>query len=184
MRSWTAWKSSDASVTTKFYRDLDARGPIGMLAHALFKANKSSYRAKRYRGGNGQKSYRDLAYNRKRESLYELSQILSQHAEQLGIVWGWKVDETADHQNKWVLFVVIPQGQVSFHSPVRHAGPGFVGQWDGKHVSTERILGFTEYVLAMEIETSQLSLLEGGSQWPMIDEDSLKSYLLGEGSQR
>ena len=83
MRSWTAWKSSDASVTTKFYRDLDARGPIGMLAHALFKANKSSYRAKRYRGGNGQKSFKDLAYKRKRSSLYELSQILTKHAEPL-----------------------------------------------------------------------------------------------------
>lgn len=158
MRSWTAWKSSDASVTTKFYRDLDARGPIGMLAHALFKANKSSYRAKRYRGGNGQKSFKDLAYERKRSSLYELSQILTKHAESLGICWGWRQDLKSAHDNSWVLFVAIPQGQVSFHSPVRHAGPTFPYEWDGKHVSTERILGFTEMVLGLMPDIDQPSL--------------------------
>lgn len=152
MRSYSAWKTSDASVTKKFYLDIEARGPIGLLAKALFAANKSSYRAKRYRGGDGNRSYRSLAFSRKRESLYDLCQILVKHGRDLGFPWGWKTDEDATHENKWVLFCELPQGQVSFHSPVRHQGPAFSGVWDGKHVSTERILGFTEQVLDMPTE--------------------------------
>lgn len=162
MRSWSSWKTSNASITKQFYRDLDARGPVGMLARSLFAANKASFRAKRYRGGIGTKSFRNLAFERKRSALYELSQILTQFAKDLSIEWGWGVDTSAAHENKWVLFVYLPAGQVSFHSPVRHPGPVFLGQWDGKHVSTERILGFTEQVLDMphERDRDQLRLME------------------------
>lgn len=47
-----------------------------------------------------------------------------------------------------VLYVEIPTGQVSFHSPVRGAGPNYTKPWDGiKMVGPERISRFINAIM-------------------------------------
>ena len=58
---------------------------------------------------------------------------------------GWGRDE-AQTFNKWVLYVDLPEGQVSFHSPERYEGPDYPGQWDGRRLSEERIISFCQRV--------------------------------------
>lgn len=42
---------------------------------------------------------------------------------------------------RWVLYVDLPTGQVSFHAPERGAGPNYPGKWNGvRGVSGERIV--------------------------------------------
>lgn len=47
----------------------------------------------------------------------------------------------------WVLYVDLPGGQVSFHSAERYAGSDYTGEWDGKHLSAERIIRFAQDVI-------------------------------------
>jgi hypothetical protein len=56
-------------ATKALYARLEACGVQGFLAVQLFRACKSSERAKVYRGGNRQGSYRRQAYDRKQWSL-------------------------------------------------------------------------------------------------------------------
>lgn len=70
------------------------------------------------------------------------------NADPQGLRWGWKPDPTQRHA-KFVLSVDLPNGQVSFHSPVRHVGPDYEGEWDG-----ERIIEFCESVLGGSGEPS------------------------------
>ena len=53
----------------------------------------------------------------------------------------------------WVVYIDIPQGQVSFHSPDRYIGPDYMGEWDGSHMSEERILSYCDRVLSSTSET-------------------------------
>jgi hypothetical protein len=108
----------------------------------LFRANKTSTRAKKYRS----RRYTSAAYDVKNWSLGNLCQILREHGASRGITWGWKTDpKTVNFE--WVLYVDLPQGQVSFHSASRGDGPDCPGDWDGKQLSTWRILEFCDNVL-------------------------------------
>ena len=49
----------------------------------------------------------------------------------------------------WVLYVELPAGQVSFHSPTRGTGPDYTRDWDQQHASEERIIAFACAVAAM-----------------------------------
>lgn len=93
----------------------------------LFRASKCSERAKVYRG----RGYRGAAYDRKKWSMDNLCTALTEHADAMGIVWGWKSDPamSADDPFRFVLYVEIPTGQVSFHGP-RGVGPDYAGDWD------------------------------------------------------
>ena len=146
------WNGSDGKMTKDFYYRLAARGPIGEIAVALFRANKTSFRAKRYHGGiPGKGSYRSMAYSSKNWSLEQLCKRLDEFASQLGIVWGWKEDhEQSVH--RWIIYVELPNdfGQVSFHNSLRHQGPNYQSEWDGRRLSAERICAFCDYVLTLE----------------------------------
>ena len=48
--------------------------------------------------------------------------------------------------NMHVLYVDLPNGQVSFHSPERFDGPDYLGEWDGLRMSEERIIQFCQEV--------------------------------------
>jgi len=94
----------------------------------LFRAQKCSTRAKVYRGGlRGIGSFRSLAYQRKAWSMKNLCDCLAEHGSELGINFGWKRDPNTPLHDapSWVLYVDLPQGQVSFHSPTRYAGPDY-----------------------------------------------------------
>jgi hypothetical protein len=158
---YEVFKGSNAALTRDFYRKLERRGPVGLIARELFRAQKSSQRAKAYRGGNGVRSYKSLAYDKKSWSLEQLCKILRENHQEArmqldptgntAMLWGWKEDPAVNHPNKWVLYCDLGElyGQVSFHSSERFDGPDYPKDWDGKHVSTERILAFAARVLDM-----------------------------------
>jgi hypothetical protein len=70
-----------------------------------------------------------------------LCKALADHGEATGISrWGWEFDDRAKGYEN-VLYVELPTGQVSFHSPARGAGPDYEGDWDGvKGASAGRIV--------------------------------------------
>ncbi|OGF05223.1 MAG: hypothetical protein A2W00_04560 [Candidatus Eisenbacteria bacterium RBG_16_71_46] len=141
------YDGSDGDLTLRFYAELTQHGLLGKIAVCLFRAQKCSARAKVYRGGiRGKGSYRSMAYDRKGWSLSILCLFLCEHGAELGIRFGWGRDDSQP-LNSWVLYVDLPQGQVSFHSPTRMQGPDYPGVWDGQQASEERIIAFAQTVL-------------------------------------
>lgn len=151
MKAQEVYEGSDGEVTKAYYAKLCQRG--GMLGHVamnLFRAQKCSARAKVYRGGmRGRGSYKSMAYERKGWSMGLLCDTLAVHAGHLGIEWGWREDASVPFGNEasWVLYIDLPEGQVSFHSPTRGKGPAYERDWDGlKGASVPRILAFCDRV--------------------------------------
>lgn len=128
------YEGSDGGKTTGLYAALEQLGPAGHVAVNVFRANKSSQRAKAYRG-----KYKGMAYDRKQWSIENLVKALQEHAASIDMWWGWREDpEQAMH--RWVFFVELPTGQVSFHTAVKLDGPDFPEAWDGvRGVSPMRI---------------------------------------------
>ncbi len=156
MNPLAVYEGSDASQTKALYSKMESLGPIGLLALNLFRAQKCSARAKLYRGGiPGGGSFKDMAYDRKAWSLKNLNSILLKHHLELRIPWGWQRDP-AEKLAPWVLYIDLPQGQVSFHSTERYSGPDYLKCWDGRHKNAERIITFCSEVL--ETEKRNLSL--------------------------
>lgn len=132
---YAVFNGSSGELTKALYARLEAIGPAGSIATNLFRAAKCSTRAKTYRRGPG---HITEAYERKQWSLENLVALLTAQDAGCGIAsgsgWGWKEDPEEPHA-KWVLYVELPNlgplgGQVSFHTPVRGAGPDFAGDWD------------------------------------------------------
>lgn len=141
------YEGSDGEATKRLYSDLEKIGPRGLIALNLFRASKCSQRAKVYRGGNSKGRYRDMAYDRKQWSMDNLCAILTQHAEALGIQWGWKQDPAQEYHD-WVLYIDLDGfGQVSFHTAGRGKGPDYTGDWDRCRESASRIVAFATYVI-------------------------------------
>lgn len=140
------YQGSNGEATKRMYDELTAAGPIGLLAVNLFRAQKASARAKVYRGGNFKGRYRDQAYQKKQWSMENLCHILESYGEKLGIRWGWKEDLRATYHNQ-VLYIDLPNGQVSFHTDRRLEGPDYPGDWDGQHRSAQRIIIFADKIL-------------------------------------
>ena len=148
MNARDVFTQSNGEITKRYYAELTAIGTIGLIATCLFRAQKTSTRAKLYRGGNRNGRYRDQAYEVKQWSMGELCKILLANGSEIGFRWGWKEDPAAEY-NVWVLYVDIPDiGQVSFHSPTRGTGPDYPGDWDHSHASEDRILRFCDDVFA------------------------------------
>ena len=141
LHSLEVFKQNDGEVTKAFYGEMNALGPMGQIAVALFRAQKRSSAAKQYRRGR----FKHAAYDVKNWSISELCKLLTEHAGQCGIRWGWKQDPNTPGF-EWVLYVDLPTGQASFHSAVRGTGLEYAGEWDGKHTSADAIIGFCEKV--------------------------------------
>lgn len=139
-RAYATFYQNDGQVTQAYYAEMNTFGHEGQLAVALFRAQKRSDAAKRYRG----RSFRGEAYEVKNWSLGEICRLLS--GPDHNFVWGWKRDPNTPGF-EWVLYVELPTGQVSFHSASRLAGPDYRGEWDGqKGASTQRIIDFCNQV--------------------------------------
>lgn len=137
----SVYHGNSGEVTVAYYKLLERYGAAGFVAMNLMRACKASERAKKYRGGNSKGSYRDMAYQKKQWSLNLLVQSLQANDVRLGITWGWGVDlKAVGFEN--VLYVDIPTGQVSFHSPTRGAGPQYEKPWDNKQRSADRIIAW------------------------------------------
>jgi hypothetical protein len=133
-----AYYGSDAADTRAFLIRLESAGPSGPLAVDLFRAQKASTRAKKYRGAS-----KGRAYDRKGKALCRLCATLATTAD---VRWGWRPDPKQFYA-PWVLYVDLPNGQVSFHSLDRGEGPDYPAEWDGQHASEQRILDYCEQVL-------------------------------------
>jgi hypothetical protein len=151
MDALEVYQGSDGALTKRYYSLLALSGDIGSVAMNLFRTQKASARAKVYRGGvKGRGSYKSMAYDKKGWSIEQLCKVLVMHPE-TGITFGWKIDPkmVALHDpSKWVLYVDLPEGQVSFHSPKRYEGPDYPGEWDGvKNASGQRIVNFCNRIV-------------------------------------
>jgi hypothetical protein len=137
----TVFEGSNGDATVALYNELRALGAAGVVGLELFRVQKSSSRAKVYRGGG----YRGKAYDKKQWAMDNLCKALAE----LGtLAWGWKVDP-AQEFHRWVLYVDLPNGQVSFHTAARGEGPDYGGDWDGvKNMSPERICRFVADLFA------------------------------------
>lgn len=149
MTAAEVFNQNNGDVTRAYYAEMNAKGLPGQLAVALFRAQKRSVAAKKYRGGG----FRREAYDVKNWSLSEIVRICMAIDANWpgpecinGRVWGWQYDPKAVNFEH-VLYVETPVGQCSFHSAVRLAGHDFTGKWDGKEGgSLEAILAFCEQV--------------------------------------
>lgn len=140
------YHGSDGDATTALYERLWRLGPAGAIAVNLFRACKNSARAKVYRGGG----YRGAAYDRKQWAMDNLDKTLWQHAGALDLRWGWGEDEKQTY-HRWVLYVDLPTGQVSFHTKDRGTGPDYPAKWDGAvDASAGRICRWCAQLLSKE----------------------------------
>jgi hypothetical protein len=144
------YRGSDGEATRALYDCLGKLGAEGEVAVNLFRACKSSERAKVYRGGRN--GYRGAAYDRKQWSMDNLAKILVEHAEALGLRWGWGCDAAQDFHRD-VLYVDLPTGQVSFHTAGRGVGPDYPDQWDGRRgQSADRICRWVARLLVTRVD--------------------------------
>lgn len=134
-RAYSVYHGSNGAATRGYLKSLEKQGQYGKIAAALFRAQKSSTRAKMYRGGK----YTGMAYERKNEVIKQLCNLLNEDS--CGLIWGWGYDENATMFYD-VLYVELPQGQVSFHSEDRYVGPEYEDEWDGIEASEDRIILF------------------------------------------
>lgn len=166
MTALEIFAASNGEATKALYTRLESIGPMGFIAMNLFRACKASQRAKVYRGGG----FRGMAYEKKNWSQQQLCDALNRncHPErrlgevegsptiseiardasipQHDMAWGWKKDPAQEFHN-WVLYVELPTGQVSFHAAARGLGPDYPGDWDGLHLSAERITRWCDQLL-------------------------------------
>lgn len=142
MRAEEVFNGNNGDVTKSYYSELNAKGIHGQLATALFRAQKRSTAAKRYKG----RKFTRAAYDVKNWSLTEICRICQLTTD---FIWGWKYDaKTINFE--WVLYVDTPMGQVSFHSGERLEGPDYSNEWDGQRLGRERILRFCDSVMGMK----------------------------------
>lgn len=120
------YDGSSGDRTRQLYAELEAIGPIGVIGANVLRATKRSQRAKTYRGGR----YRGAAYDVKNWAMENLDRELAVHGQTLNIEWGWEEDQKQEF-HKWVLYIDIPTGQVSFHTAARGEGPYYADVWDG-----------------------------------------------------
>ena len=176
-RAREVFDASDGNLTAAYYRRLQGIGSLGVIAMNLFRASKTSNRAKMYRGHR----YKRASYEVKNYSLHELCKALMccavcggeigympgacgagdvlahrsaaqfSHAATLHLPFGWKHDSLTARYD-WVLYVDLPNGQVSFHcnfSPDWRLGPEYTGEWDqaARGTSILRIVEFCDSLL-------------------------------------
>lgn len=143
-----AYFGSSGAASRSVCSRLSKLGPLGVIAAELYRTQKASSRAKAYgvaAVSEDGPTYRSLAYGRKSDAIKRLSATLCE--QQHGLTWGWGVDPRqplAAH----VLYIDLPQGQVSFHTRERYDGPDYPGDWDKQHESERRVVVFCESLIA------------------------------------
>lgn len=143
MNAYEIYAGSNGEATTALYAQLTTIGPLGSIARDLFRACKTSERAKGYR----RRIHKQESYGRKNWSLGLAVDTLLEHAATYGIKWGWKQDPNPPVGFPWVLYIELPNGQCSFHAPARGKGPDYAGEWDKSRTSAHVIVNFTQGIL-------------------------------------
>lgn len=135
---WRIYNGSDGSRTRKLYSTLKKFGVYGELAALCLAAQKTSDRAKEYRG-----DYKGMSYDKKGEKLRAICDLLESLGDTLN--WGWGTDHTAYCEH--VLYIDLPTGQVSWHSPGKYSDKIYNDEWDGTPYSRQRVVEFARNVL-------------------------------------
>ncbi len=138
MNARSVFNQQNGDVTKAYYAEMNNMGIEGELGVALFRAQKRSTAAKKYKG----RKFTRSAYDVKNWSLSEVCRIL---AKDIGMPWGWKYDANAVNF-EWVLYVDLPHGQCSFHSPERLEGPDYSGAWNPHRPSMEVICDYCDSI--------------------------------------
>ena len=128
------YNGSNGEATKALYAKLESLGPEGIVAVNLFRACKASARAKVY-----SRRFKGDAYQKKQWSMANLCDVLAKHGQELGIVFGWKQDPAQEFY-PWVLYVDLPNGQVSFHNATRLTGPDYQAEWNEHSDSATNIV--------------------------------------------
>lgn len=142
MLASSVFEQKNGDVTKAYYAGLSKRGYNGLLAVALFRAQKRSTAAKSYRPGPG---YRGKAYDVKEWSIDQAVIVLSSY--NFGFTWGWGIDyhlRAKGDPNHHVLYVDLPTGQCSFHTGNRGTGPQYEGKWNPGDGSKNAILRYCD----------------------------------------
>ena len=146
MEALYVMNQNDGYITRRYYAELGGKGPLGEIAVAIFRAQKRSSRAKDYKRGK----YRGAAYDVKQWSMGEICKLIDIHGKKYDLSYGWKTDPNTlfGESASWVLYVDLPEGQVSFHSPSRGPGPAYAGDWDGQRgMGPNRVAAFCDRVM-------------------------------------
>lgn len=150
-RARDVYEGSDGRLTVAYYRRLCAQGHIGVIAMNLMRAQKTSSRAKQYRG----RQYKNASYGTKNYSIDQLCVALEKDA--CGLKWGFGPDRNTPGF-PWVMYCELPTGQVSFHTDHRgdsRRWPDFPGKWDGvRGASADRILAFCDSVCEKDLPSA------------------------------
>lgn len=144
MNAFDIYNGSNGDATKALYARLEAFGPLGVIAMNLFRAQKASARAKVY-----SKRFKGQTYEKKNWSIQNVCDVLTK-TESERFIWGWKIDPEQPF-HKWVLYVELPTGQISFHSETRGAGPDYLNEWDRSGCSAERICKWVQIILDSEL---------------------------------
>lgn len=137
MLAASVFNQNDGDVTKAYYAALGKKGYAGMLGVALFRAQKRSTAAKKYRG----RQHRSAAYDVKNWSLDQVCIVLKSWDN--APAWGWQRDLSTPGFT-WVLYVDLPTGQCSFHSAHRMYGPDYNGKWNAGDGSAKAILRYCD----------------------------------------
>jgi hypothetical protein len=148
------YAGSDGEATKALYARLEGMGRDGLVAMNLFRACKASERAKKYR-----RKFKGLAYEKKNWSLKLLCDALASSDR----TWGWAEDPEQEF-HRWVLYVELPTGQVSFHAAQPLTPHPYHGHWDGTYLSAERIVRYVEMILGVKPEILKINQCIPGDQ--------------------
>jgi hypothetical protein len=141
------YNGSDGEATQHLFAELIELGNPGLVAVELFRAEKASERAKLYG-----RRFKGVAYDKKQWAMGNLCQALAVHGAPLGLAYGWGED-VAQPYHRWVLYVELPSGQVSFHTASRGDGPDYPSAWDGAAgMSPARIVRWIATLLGDNID--------------------------------
>ena len=141
-----AYHESDASRTKRLLRALTATGQLGRIASDLFRAQKSSARARSIEAVSTGDPRIPSWPTGARARCWPL---FAKRWSRMPRVWSGAGARTLPGIfARWVLYVELPTGQVSFHSPDRLDGPVYPGAWDGmRDASAGRILRLCDQIL-------------------------------------
>jgi hypothetical protein len=163
MKAESVFRQNNGDVTKNYYAEMNDKGHLGQLAVALFRAQKRSSAAKSYRRGK----FTSAAYDVKNWSIGEIVRILTQY--DCGFSWGWGYDRNTPGY-EWVLYVELPTGQCSFHSPHRIGPKNYDGAWDGIGMSEQRIIAFCDLVWCGETEKAAEVIMSPASTRREVEE--------------
>lgn len=137
-----AFDASDASLTIGYQDALLQRGAIGQVAFGLFRAQKRSAKAKKYRRSN-----RRNAYDSKNDAIKYVDAALTLSKDVDYIEgWGWQYDPaTIGYEN--VLYVQTCFGQCSYHCAQKFSDKVFRWEWDTNSSSRQTVLRLCDAVV-------------------------------------